>query len=632
MNPPASMLKKDLGVVHVFCIASGAMISSGIFVLPGLAFQQAGPSVILSYLLAGLLALVGILSVIELTTAMPKAGGDYYHVTRSLGPLVGTASGILGWFALSLKSAFAIYGLSALIHSITGSPVLLTGAAMCVVFTWLNIKGVEGAARVEVWLVGALLSLLALYVLLGVRHVTATSYSPFAPHGINRTLLTAGFVFVSFGGLLKSATIAEEVRDPGRTMPTAMVGAVVAVTALYTAVLFVTVGILPARELATSLTPLADVARMKTGSVGYWLISIGAVLAFVTTANAGIMSASRYPLALGRDRLVPGFLSRIDPRYGVPRVAIMLTGATIFLALMLPLELLVKAASTVVLTAYVLAALAVFILRQIRLQNYRPTFKVPLYPWLPITGAIVFVLLIIDMGAATIEISLGLVVVSTLVYLFYGRKRSDQEYALLYLIRSVTSRALATGSLESELRDVVHERDHIQRDEFDGIVEQAKVLDVDMRVSRDELFAQVAELLSDRLSISRELLYQGLIDREHETSTVISPFVAIPHVIIEGENRFDVALVRCWEGARFSPTDNAVKAIFVIVGSRDCRNLHLKALAAIAYVVQHPEFEDRWMDTRQAEQLRDIFLLSRRVRTSTRPAPGGDNEQPSASL
>lgn len=251
---------------------------------------------------------------------------------------------------------------------------------------------------------------------------------------------------------------------------------------------------------------------------------------------------------------------------------------------------------------------------------------------MPITGAIVFVLLIIDMGAATIEISLGLVVVSTLVYLFYGRKRSDQEYALLYLIRSVTSRALATGSLESELRDVVHERDHIQRDEFDGIVEKAKVLDVDMRVSRDELFAQVAELLSDRLSVSRELLYQGLIDREHETSTVISPFVAIPHVIIEGENRFDVALVRCREGARFSPTDNAVKAIFVIVGSRDCRNLHLKALAAIAYVVQHPEFEDRWMDTRQAEQLRDIFLLSRRVRTSTRPAPGGDNEQPSASL
>lgn len=623
-------LRKELGLIHVFCIACGAMISSGIFVLPGLAFRQAGPSVILSYLLAGLLALVGILSVIELTTAMPKAGGDYYYVTRSLGPLAGTISGILGWFALSLKSAFAIYGLSALIHSITGVPILLVGAAMCVVFTWLNLKGVEGAAKVEVWLVAVLLALLALYFLLGVRHVAATSYLPFATKGINRTLLTAGFVFVSFGGLLKAATIAEEVRNPGRTMPVAMVSAVVAVTILYTAVLFVTVGILPAAALETSLTPLADVARMKTGAGGYWLINVAAVLAFVTTANAGIMSASRYPLALGRDRLVPGVLSRIDPRYGVPKVAIILTGITIFLSLLLPLELLVKAASTVVLTSYVLSALAVIILRQIRLQNYRPTVKVPLYPWLPLTGAILFVFLIIDMGAATIEISLGLVVVAALVYVLYGRKRSDQEYALLYLIRSVTSRALVTESLESELRDVVHERDQIKHDEFDEIVEKAKVLDLDVRISRDDLFARVADLLSERSCVNRETLYQGLIDREHETSTVISPFVAIPHVIIEGDRRFDVALVRCREGARFSPVDNAVKAVFVIVGSRDCRNLHLKALAAIAYVVQHPEFEDRWMDTRQAGQLRDIFLLSRRVRSSAKQAPSGDNEHAAA--
>ena len=613
-------LNKELGLIHVFCIASGAMISSGIFVLPGLAFQQAGPSVIVSYLLAGLLALVGILSVIELTTAMPKAGGDYYYVTRSLGPLAGTISGILGWFALSLKSAFAIYGLSALIHSITGTPILLIGAAMCVAFTWLNIKGVEGAAKVEVWLVVALLSLLTLYFLLGVRHVKTASYFPFAEGGINRTLLTAGFVFVSFGGLLKAATIAEEVKDPGRTMPIAMVGAVIAVTALYTAVLFVTVGILPADTLATSLTPLADVARMKTGAVGYWLISIAAVLAFVTTANAGIMSASRYPLALGRDRLVPSFLSKIDPRHGVPKVAIILTGITIFLSLLLPLELLVKAASTVVLTSYVLSALAVIILRQIGLQNYRPTFKVPLYPWLPIFGAIVFTFLIVDMGLATIEISLGLVVVAALIYVLYGRKRADQEYALLYLIQSVTSRALVTESLESELRDVVHERDEIERDEFDEIVEKAKVLDIDTRGSRDELFTQVAELLSDRLNIDRDVLYRGLIDREHETSTVISPFVAIPHVIIEGSEQFDVALVRCREGIRFSPMDHAVKAIFVIAGSRDRRNLHLKALAAIAHVVQHPEFEDRWLATRQAEQLRDIFLLSRRVRNPVQDA------------
>ena len=108
-------LKKGLTLLDVFCIATGAMISSGIFILPGLAFSRTGPSVFISYFLAGILALIGIMSVIELSTAMPKAGGDYYFINRSLGPLVGTISGLLGWFALSLKSAFAIFGISEII-------------------------------------------------------------------------------------------------------------------------------------------------------------------------------------------------------------------------------------------------------------------------------------------------------------------------------------------------------------------------------------------------------------------------------------------------------------------------------------------------------------------------------------
>ena len=106
-------LKRELKLLEVFCIASGAMISSGIFILPGLAFAKAGPGVVASYLLAGLLAIPGMLCVAELATAMPKAGGDYFFITRSFGPAVGTVSGILSWFSLSLKSAFALLGMAA---------------------------------------------------------------------------------------------------------------------------------------------------------------------------------------------------------------------------------------------------------------------------------------------------------------------------------------------------------------------------------------------------------------------------------------------------------------------------------------------------------------------------------------
>ena len=104
-------LKRELNLLDIFCLASGAMISSGIFILPGLAYKEAGPLVFVSYFLAGILALVGTLSIIELATAMPKAGGDYFFITRSLGPMVGTVSSFLSWTALCLKSAFAVFGI-----------------------------------------------------------------------------------------------------------------------------------------------------------------------------------------------------------------------------------------------------------------------------------------------------------------------------------------------------------------------------------------------------------------------------------------------------------------------------------------------------------------------------------------
>ena len=132
-------LKKGLTFLDVFCIATGAMISSGIFILPGLAFSRTGPSVFISYFLAGLLALIGIMSVVELSTAMPKAGGDYYFINRSLGPLIGTISGFLSWLALSLKSAFAIFGIAEIVFLVTGMNVVISSILLCLFFIFLNI-------------------------------------------------------------------------------------------------------------------------------------------------------------------------------------------------------------------------------------------------------------------------------------------------------------------------------------------------------------------------------------------------------------------------------------------------------------------------------------------------------------
>ena len=259
-------MKKGLGFLDVFCIASGAMISSGIFVLPGLAYLQIGPAMIISYFIAGVLALIGVLSVIELATAMPKAGGDYYFLTRSLGPLVGTVSGLLSWFALSLKTAFAIFGLAEVVFLLSGEriPLFATALPTTLVFAMLNIKGAEAAAKFEVFLVALLFLLLGTYFFLGAPNIEASHFQPFMVEGgsIKAILSTAGFVFVSFGGLFKTATIAEEVRNPRRNIPAGFIAATIAITGLYALLLFVTVGVLPGQQLAGSFTPIADAAKL----------------------------------------------------------------------------------------------------------------------------------------------------------------------------------------------------------------------------------------------------------------------------------------------------------------------------------------------------------------------------------
>ena len=146
-------LKKELGFWDVFCLATGAMISSGLFVLPGVAHAKVGPALFLSYFFAGLLALTGVFSQAELVSAMPKSGGAYFFVTRSLGPAVGTIQGLLTWFSLLLKAAFALVGINAFVHlifpqfadSVGGIPWV--GMLIGVVFIVLNFTGAKKAGQ-----------------------------------------------------------------------------------------------------------------------------------------------------------------------------------------------------------------------------------------------------------------------------------------------------------------------------------------------------------------------------------------------------------------------------------------------------------------------------------------------------
>ncbi|MDP8231684.1 MAG: amino acid permease, partial [Candidatus Zophobacter franzmannii] len=405
------------------------------------------------------------------------------------------------------------------------------------------------------------------------------------------------------------------IKDPKRNIPLALISSLVVAIILYSLVLLVTVGVMGDKLIILKNidTPIAQAARIVLGSFGYWAITIASMLAFVTTANAGIMAASRYPLALGRDGLLPAFMAKTDKKNS-PHISIILTGVFIALALMIDLKVLIKAASTVIILNYILSHISVIILRESKMQNYKPSFRSPLYPWVQFIGIICFVFLISDMGMKAILISLALIVTGFLVYMFYGRKRSNQEFALLHLVERIINKKLTGYNLESELKDILYQRDEIDKDGFDYLIEKATVLDINEKLSLAELFSRIAETMSEQIGLSPATIQASFWEREDQSPTALTPFVAVPHLILEGEDRFQIILVRTKNGTNYNEEFDSVKAIFVLAGTMDRRNNHLRALASIAQVVHHKDFEKKWLSARSSQELKDLVLLSERGR------------------
>ncbi len=607
-------LKQEVSFLGVFSLATGSMISSGIFILPALAFAESGPASSISYLLAGILALLGVQSIIELSTAMPKAGGDYYFINRSLGPLIGTVSGLLGWIAISLKSAFAVYGISEVVYIFTGFPVLITGAIITIFFVVLNIVGVKEATRLQIVLVFFLLLLMIFFVVVGFPKIDYSHFKPFAPKGYNKILYTSGFVFVSFGGLLKVANIAEEVKDPKKNIPLGMIASVIVVTILYAFTVFITTGVLTSAEFVDSVTPIADAAMKSVGNGGYIAITIAASLAFITTANAGLLAASRYPLSLSRDGLLPEIFCKTSKKGDMPIVSIIITGIIIFSSLLISLDSLVKAASTVILTSYVLTNVSVIVLREGNLANYKPSYKSPLYPFVQLLSIVVFTYFIFELGSNSTGLSLFFIFCCFLVYFFYGRKHFSGDYAILHVIKRMMDKRIIGDLLEDELREIVINRDNIEQDDFDELVKEATVFDIDHSINFDSLLSITVSDIATRVNLDEAEIYKRFTERQAELNTALTPFIAVPHIVTDDNSKMFLTLVRCKEGIKFSDDEESVKAAFLFGGPYKMRTFHLKILSSIAEIASEDNFPDMWMNAKNEEDLKNLFIMNSRKR------------------
>ena len=415
--------------------------------------------------------------------------------------------------------------------------------------------------------------------------------------------------------MTKVASIAEEVRNPGRNIPMGMFTAFVLVTLAYALVVFVTVGIVDGGELRNSLTPISLGAGKLMGTWGVVIMATAAMVAFSTTANAGILAASRSPMAMSRDQLLPAWIQRTHPRFGTPHISILLTCAfMIFVVLFLSVESLVKTASTLKLLLFAFVNIAVVVMRQSKLSSYRPMFRSPLYPWIQIAGVVGYIFLIVEMGMLPLLITGMFTVLSLVWYYVYARPRVTRRSALVGMVKRISDKELGNGSLAAELKSILLERDEIVEDRFDWLVDRCPVMDIQESIPAEEMFRRVAKELSPRLGVGEDILFQRFVKRERESQTVVRTGVAIPHLMVEGEKKFEILMVRCKEGMEFPDSPEPVHAAFVLVGTRDERNFHLCALMAVAQVTNEVDFDRNWLRARNITELRHVVLLAKRRR------------------
>lgn len=423
-------LKRSLGLYALLTISIGAMIGSGIFVLPGIAFDIAGPAVILAFVLAGVVVLPAALSKSEMATAMPEAGGTYLYIDRAMGPLMGTIAGFGVWFSLIFKAAFALVGLSAYLEFFFEHPERPVAAMLAVVLILINLAGVRQTAKVQAALVSVALVVLVGFVVLGTPNTEPDRYEPFFSEGLSGLLAATAVVFVSYIGVTKVASVAGEVKRPGRDIPTSMLVSVGVAMLLYPAVVAVMVGVTPAAELADTETPVLVAAQQFLGEVGTYIVAGTAVLALVSMANAGLIASARYPFAMARNGLAPRFMERVSARSGAPIAGVTVTGVVlILLVLFVPLLELAKLAAAFQLLVFALTNLAVVAFREAHVDWYKPEFRSPWYPVPQVFGIVTALLLLTQMGIVPLLGATLIIVAGVLWYLVFGQSRAVKESA-----------------------------------------------------------------------------------------------------------------------------------------------------------------------------------------------------------
>ncbi len=628
-------LHKQLGAFDVFSIATGAMFSSGLFLLPGIAAGETGPSVFLAYFVSGLLVIPTMLSKAELATAFPRAGGTYYIIDRALGPMMGSIGGFGSWFSLVFKSAFALIGMGAYISIFFEVPITPIAIILTLTFGALNVFGAKETSRLQNILVITLLSIMTFYMVQGFSHlfsigildVHREQFTPFFTNGFQGFFGTVGMVFVSYAGLTKVVSLAEEVEEPDRNIPRGMFISIFVAIAVYVSGVYLMTSVLDPQAFREDLTPVATAGDVfltwLPGDAGLILVVIAAISAFASTGNAGIMSASRFPLAMSRDNLIHPIFSKIG-KFKTPTTSVIATTALmVLLMLIFNVEEVAKLASSFKLLLFGLLNLAVIVMRESQIQEYDPGYKSPLYPWIQVLGMLTSGVLIFEMGTVSIIFTVVVTVLSVVWYYYYAYGKIDRQGAIYHVHERLGQHK--DGGLEREMRRILQEKGLKKEDPYELVISRADIWDMeDPNTEYLEIVNRACQNLSSKLEVTRADLFDAFNNMDEFGMIPIGNGASLNHTRMDLDISPEMFIVRIKEGLKpqsgqsisgKDSDDQHLHAFFFLVSSEKNATQHLRFLAHIAEMIDQEDFLKKWINAEDEGDLRKILLRDERFVT-----------------
>jgi amino acid transporter len=300
-------------------------------------------------------------------------------------------------------------------------------------FVLINYVGAKETGKLQNVIVVILVVILAIFTTIGSLRADPGNLP--AAKGYGAMLSTTGLIFVSYLGFVQITSVAEEIQEPGKNLPRAVIGSVVIVTVIYALVLVVMSAAVEQGFIAglgEDQIAIVEVARLIIGPAGAVAMLAGGLLATASSANASILASSRINFAMGRDRIVTPDLNEVHPRFGTPYKAIGITGGFILLFIIVApdIEALSTLGSILHLIIYALLNVALIVFREADVESYEPSYTVPLYPVTPILGALSSVALIAFIDSVIVAIGVGFVLFAMGWYVLYARGKTDQRGAL----------------------------------------------------------------------------------------------------------------------------------------------------------------------------------------------------------